>query len=183
MALRCASPPRQGRAPRTHPLRSRRELKQILIALASPLRRTAAQVLYPDHAVQGTVGSHFVRDLEVPNSSVVVRKGRRKHVDTHSAFFESDRCTSTGLLEVIHKLRRRRGGIGRMFMAGLGYDTIVRYTAEDALLLVAGLEQQHANGWSRVFVVEEATGFVTREGAAKAKMALEAMGVTVRAFA
>lgn len=136
--------------------------------------------------MQGSLGSQFVDDLQIPKRAIVVRKGRRKHVDAHSAFFESDRCTSTGLLDLMKKrrapeLNKPPKGIGRIFIVGLAYETCVRYTAEDAVLLVTDADQQHKLGWEKVFVIEEACGYLTKDGRTKARNALEALGVTVRA--
>lgn len=98
----------------------------------------------------------------------------------HSAFYESDRCTSTGLLKLIrtHRESRNLHAVGRMFVVGLGFETCVRFTAEDSVLLVADQQQQHKLGWDRVFVIEEACGFLAKESKQKAKTALEALDVT-----
>lgn len=87
-----------------------------------------AQVLWPDHCVQGTPGAEFHPDLDVDAAQLVVRKGFRPGIDSYSAFFENDRKTSTGLAGYL-----RDRGIKRVFLAGLATDFCVAYSAEDAV--------------------------------------------------
>jgi nicotinamidase/pyrazinamidase len=82
-----------------------------------------AQVLWPDHCVQGTPGAAFHPALDIPHAALVIRKGFRPAIDSYSAFFENDRTTPTGLGGYL----RERG-----FLAGLAFDFCVRYSAEDA---------------------------------------------------
>jgi len=56
-----------------------------------------AQVLWPDHCVQGTRGADFRADLDVPHAELVLRKGYHREIDSYSAFVENDRKTATGL--------------------------------------------------------------------------------------
>ena len=86
-----------------------------------------AQVLWPDHCVQGTPGAGFRADLDIPHAALVIRKGFRPHIDSYSAFFENDRKTPTGLAGYL-----RERGLGRLFAVGLALDFCVRYSAEDA---------------------------------------------------
>lgn len=86
-----------------------------------------AQVLWPDHCVQGTPGAALHRDLDVPHAGLVLRKGMDRAINSYSAFYENDRITPTGL---VGYLRERR--LERVFLAGLAFDFCVRYTAEDA---------------------------------------------------
>jgi nicotinamidase/pyrazinamidase len=58
-----------------------------------------AQVLWPDHCVQGTPGAAFHPGLDVPHAELVLRKGFRTAIDSYSAFRENDRRTATGLAE------------------------------------------------------------------------------------
>jgi nicotinamidase/pyrazinamidase len=86
-----------------------------------------AQILWPDHCVQGTHGAQFHDDLRVPHASLVLRKGFRPTIDSYSAFYENDRTTPTGLAGYL-----RERGLTRVFVAGLALDFCVRYSAEDA---------------------------------------------------
>jgi nicotinamidase/pyrazinamidase len=86
-----------------------------------------AQVLWPDHCVQGTAGAEFRKDLHIPHAQLVLRKGYRREIDSYSAFYENDRATPTGLAGYL-----RERGLSRVFLAGLAFDFCVRYSAEDA---------------------------------------------------
>jgi nicotinamidase/pyrazinamidase len=86
-----------------------------------------AQVLWPDHCVQGTTGAAFHKDLEVPHAELVLRKGYHREIDSYSTFYENDRRTRTGLSGYL-----RERGFRRVFLAGLAFDFCVRYSAEDA---------------------------------------------------
>jgi nicotinamidase/pyrazinamidase len=85
------------------------------------------QMLWPDHCVQGTPGAEFRKDLYLPKTQLILRKGYHREIDSYSAFFENDRKTNTGLAGY---LRERR--FARVFLAGLAFDFCVRYSAEDA---------------------------------------------------
>jgi nicotinamidase/pyrazinamidase len=99
-----------------------------------------AQVLWPDHCVQGTEGAAFRADLAIPHAQLVLRKGYHRHLDSYSAFYENDRRTPTGLSGYL-----RERGLTRVFIAGLAFDFCVRYSSEDA----------HREGFA-VIVVEDA---------------------------
>jgi nicotinamidase/pyrazinamidase len=86
-----------------------------------------AQVLWPDHCVQGTRGAEFHPSLHLPQAELILRKGHRIDVDSYSAFFENDRATHTGLAGYL-----RERGLKRVFFAGLTYDFCVGYSALDA---------------------------------------------------
>jgi nicotinamidase/pyrazinamidase len=86
-----------------------------------------AQVLWPDHCVQGTAGAEFHPELDVPHAELVIRKGFRAAIDSYSALYENDRTTPTGLGGY---LRERE--LKRVFLAGLAFDFCVRFSAEDA---------------------------------------------------
>ena len=98
------------------------------------------QILWPDHCVQGTVGARFHRELNVPKTELVLRKGFRREIDSYSAFYENDHVTATGLAGYL-----RERGITGLFIADLAFDFCVRYSAEDA----------HRCGFS-VSVIEDA---------------------------
>ncbi len=86
-----------------------------------------AQVLWPDHCVQGTLGADFCKDLQIAHAELVLRKGYHREIDSYSAFYENDRKTHTGLAGYL-----RERGFRRVFLAGLAFDFCVRYSAEDA---------------------------------------------------
>lgn len=86
-----------------------------------------AQILWPDHCIQGTPGADFHPRLEATRAELVLRKGFHRGIDSYSAFFENDRRTPTGLAGYL-----RDRGFGRILMAGLAYDFCVLWSAEDA---------------------------------------------------
>jgi nicotinamidase/pyrazinamidase len=85
------------------------------------------QVLWPDHCVQGTEGAALHRDLDIPHAELVIRKGYHRHLDSYSAFYESDGRTPTGLGGYL-----RERGLARVFLAGLATDFCVAWSALDA---------------------------------------------------
>jgi nicotinamidase/pyrazinamidase len=87
-----------------------------------------AQVLWPDHCVQGSLGAEFHPHLQLDNVELILRKGFRNNIDSYSAFRENDRKTHTGLAGYLHER-----GLGRIFLAGLAYDYCVRYSAIDSV--------------------------------------------------
>lgn len=86
-----------------------------------------AQVLWPDHCVQGTEGADFHPALKIPHAELIIRKGYHRHTDSYSAFREADGITPTGLTGY---LRERR--LSRVFLAGLATDFCVAWSAIDA---------------------------------------------------
>jgi len=85
------------------------------------------QVLWPDHAVQGTRDAELHPDLDIPHAQLVIRKGYHKDVDSYSVFYEADHKTDTGLTGYL-----RRRGIDRVFLCGLATDYCVAWSALDA---------------------------------------------------
>jgi nicotinamidase/pyrazinamidase len=86
-----------------------------------------AQILWPDHCVQGTAGAALRDGLAVTGAELILRKGYHREIDSYSAFYENDRKTHTGLAGYL-----RERGFTRVFLAGLAFDFCVRYSAEDA---------------------------------------------------
>ncbi len=86
-----------------------------------------AQVLWPDHCVQGTDDAALVNGLKLPHAALIIRKGFHKNVDSYSAFEEADRKTSTGLAAYL-----KARGIDTVFICGLATDFCVAWTALDA---------------------------------------------------
>jgi nicotinamidase/pyrazinamidase len=88
------------------------------------------QILWPDHAIQGSAGAALHPALHTNRIELVLRKGFRPEIDSYSAFFENDRRTPTGLPGLL-----RERGFTRLFFAGLATDFCVAYSAEDAIRL------------------------------------------------
>jgi nicotinamidase/pyrazinamidase len=110
------------------------------------------QTLWPDHCIQGRHGSMFHRDLDIPHTELIVRKGFHHEVDSYSAFFENDHKTPTGLGGYM-----KERGFERVFIVGLAFDYCVRYSAEDAKSI----------GFDTI-VIEEACRAIDLNGSAEA---------------
>jgi nicotinamidase/pyrazinamidase len=82
---------------------------------------------WPDHCVQGEWGAAFHDKLDLKPVSLIVRKGFRRELDSYSAFFENDRCTSTGLEGGIKQMN-----IETVIIGGLATDYCVLYSAMDS---------------------------------------------------
>ena len=85
-----------------------------------------AQILWPDHCVQGTTGAAFHPKLDIPHAELVLRKGFRRSIDSYSAFRENDRRTATGLAGYL-----RERGFRRITLCGLATDFCVAFSAID----------------------------------------------------
>jgi len=98
------------------------------------------QILWPDHALQGSANAAIHARLDLAKVEVIVRKGYHQAIDSYSTFFENDHRTGTGLDGWL-----RQRGFRRIFLAGLATDFCVAWSAEDAVRL--GYE---------VYVIEDA---------------------------
>jgi nicotinamidase/pyrazinamidase len=88
------------------------------------------QVLWPDHALQGSANAALHPALEMTKVEMIVRKGFDPAIDSYSTFFENDHRTATGLDGWL-----RQRGFRRVFLAGLATDFCVAWSAEDAVRL------------------------------------------------
>jgi nicotinamidase/pyrazinamidase len=86
-----------------------------------------AQVLWPEHCVQGTLDAALHKDLHLPHAQLIIRKGFHPLVDSYSAFMEADRTTTTGLAAYL-----QARGLHKVFVCGLATDFCVAWTALDA---------------------------------------------------
>ncbi len=121
-----------------------------------------AQVLWPDHCVQGTRGADFATALDVPHAQAIIRKGYHAHTDSYSAFVEADRKTPTGLAGLL-----RERGIRTVYCCGLATDFCVAWSALDAR--AAGFE---------TYVIEDACRAIDTDGSlAAARAALAQAGI------
>jgi len=85
------------------------------------------QVLWPDHCIQGTLGAELHPRLAVGPIGLLLRKGRRRELDSYSAFFENDHRSDTGLRHYLTGL-----GVPDLYVCGLATDYCVRATVLDA---------------------------------------------------
>ena len=88
------------------------------------------QVLWPDHALQGSANAALHRNVDLAKVEVIIRKGFHRDIDSYSTFFENDRRTATGLDGWL-----RQRGFRRVFLTGLATDFCVAWSAEDAVRL------------------------------------------------
>jgi nicotinamidase/pyrazinamidase len=88
------------------------------------------QVLWPDHAIQGSANAALHRDADLTRVEVIIRKGFDRDIDSYSTFFENDRRTATGLDGWL-----RQRGFRRIYFSGLATDFCVAWSAEDAVRL------------------------------------------------
>jgi nicotinamidase/pyrazinamidase len=123
-----------------------------------------AQILWPDHCVQGTSGAAFHPDLAIPHASLVLRKGMDRAVDSYSAFYENDHKTPTGLVGYL-----REHGVTRVHLAGLATDFCVRYSAEDA----------RENGFEAVVIEDACRGIDIDGSVAATRVSFSARGIGV----
>jgi nicotinamidase/pyrazinamidase len=113
------------------------------------------QILWPDHALQGSANAAIHPDVVLAKVEVIIRKGFHREIDSYSTFFENDRRTATGLDGWL-----RQRGFRRLFLAGLATDFCVGWSAEDGVRL----------GYD-VFVIEDACrGIGVPAGAGRSSM-------------
>ena len=86
------------------------------------------QILWPDHALQGSINAALHPDLAQDRLQMILRKGSDPAVDSYSAFLENDRTTSTGLAGWLHQR-----GFRRLFFCGLAMDFCVAWSAHHAV--------------------------------------------------
>jgi nicotinamidase/pyrazinamidase len=123
-----------------------------------------AQILWPDHCVQGSAGAAFHTGLDIPRAELVLRKGYHPAIDSYSAFRENDRKTATGLAAYL-----RERGFERVTLCGLATDFCVLFSALDAA----------AAGFATTVVLDACRG-IDRDGSiARALDEMRAAGVTL----
>lgn len=111
------------------------------------------QVMWPDHCVQGQVGSEFSSELNAHKIEAIFRKGTDKSIDSYSGFFDNGKKKSTGLGDYL-----KGKGVKDVYLAGLAADFCVGFTALDALELGFNL-----------FLIEDGTRAIDKEGWEKMK--------------
>jgi nicotinamidase/pyrazinamidase len=121
-----------------------------------------AQVLWPEHCVQGTEGAMLDKDLDIPHAELIIRKGYRREVDSYSAFLEADKKTQTGLGGYL-----KQRALKRVFFAGLATDFCVAWSALDA----------RRQGFEALVIEDACRGIDNQGSLAKAWAAMNAAGV------
>eukprot|EP00092_Neocalanus_flemingeri_P037991 GFUD01041359.1.p1 GENE.GFUD01041359.1~~GFUD01041359.1.p1 ORF type:complete len:335 (+),score=77.76 GFUD01041359.1:62-1066(+) len=90
-----------------------------------------AQVLWPDHCVQGSQGAEFHSNITTPKQTKVIQKGTNPMIDSYSAFFDNTGIKfsgSTGLRELVK-------GSTEVVVVGLAMDYCVGFTSLHSLEL------------------------------------------------
>lgn len=87
-----------------------------------------AQILWPDHALQGSANAALHPALAHDRLRMILRKGSDPAIDSYSAFLENDRVTTTGLAGWL-----RDCGIRRIFFCGLATDFCVAWSVHHAI--------------------------------------------------
>ena len=123
-----------------------------------------AQILWPDHCVQGTAGAAFHPGLDVPRAELIIRKGFRPAIDSYSAFQENDRKSLTGLASYL-----RERGFERVILCGLATDFCVLYSALDA----------RAAGFAATVVLDACRGLDADGSLARAQADMRNAGVAL----
>lgn len=99
------------------------------------------QMLWPDHAIQGSRYAALHTELDSTRFGLILRKGLDPALDGYSAFRDNDGTSRTGLAGLL-----QARGVKRLFLCGLAGDVCVAWSAEDAI--EAGFE---------TYIVEDAT--------------------------
>ena len=123
-----------------------------------------AQVLWPDHCVQGTSGADFHPDLDTRPVNLILHKGTSRELDSYSGFLETDHRTSTGLAAYLRGVE-----VSEVTVCGLATDYCVLFTALDSV----------ESGFATRLVIDAVRGIDQPEG--NLDRALDAMreaGVT-----
>ncbi|MCC5915963.1 MAG: bifunctional nicotinamidase/pyrazinamidase [Cryomorphaceae bacterium] len=87
-----------------------------------------AQVLWPNHCVQGTKGAEFHPQINMNPVEAIFRKGMNPEIDSYSGFYDNGRKVSTGLAGYL-----REKGATDLYFCGLAADICVYFTMMDAL--------------------------------------------------
>jgi nicotinamidase/pyrazinamidase len=111
-----------------------------------------AQVVWPDHCVQGTLGAALALELDQQRVAAIFRKGMDPKVDSYSGFFDNARLHSTGLADYL-----KGKGVTKVAVCGLAADYCVFYTSRDALelgfeveILTSATRPIDPGGWEEI---------------------------------
>ncbi len=88
------------------------------------------QILWPDHCVQGTLGSELVGNLNQERIDKIFPKGTDKGIDSYSGFFDNGHRKATGLGDYLRKKE-----VTDVYIVGLATDYCVKFTALDSVQL------------------------------------------------
>lgn len=86
-----------------------------------------AQVLWPDHCIQGSNGSEFHSKLNTKNIHKIIYKGTNTEIDSYSTFFDNEHKKDTGLNQYLKDQK-----VTEIYIMGLATDYCVLYSVSDA---------------------------------------------------
>lgn len=124
-----------------------------------------AQVMWPDHCVQGTTDAEFHPDLNIQAFDFIQQKGENPAVDSYSAFRDNDKWATTGLADYLS-----RQGVTVLDICGLATDYCVSFSALDARDMLPDV---------KVRFIEDASRGIDPEGIKAAIAAMRGKGVAV----
>lgn len=102
------------------------------------------QMMWPDHCVENTEDAKFHPDLHAQAVDFVQQKGQNPAVDSYSAFRDNDQAALTGLAA-----RLRTEGVTELDLCGLATDYCVKFSALDAVEMLAGVKIRFIEDASR----------------------------------
>ena len=120
-------------------------------------RPESGDMCWPPHAVQGTPGARWCKELEMPMNAILVSKGDDAKHEAYSGF-------DTRQFDLAQFLKLRK--VDRVFVCGLALDYCVRETVLDA----------RAAGFT-VYLIEDAARGIAADTCARTLAELEAAGV------
>jgi len=123
------------------------------------------QMMWPDHCVQGTEDAAFHPALDMQKIDFVQQKGLNKAVDSYSAFRDNDQAAVTGLADYLKKQ-----GVTELHVCGLATEYCVKFSALDAVAMLAGV---------KVVFVEDASRGLSPDAVADAKVDMAKSGIVI----
>jgi nicotinamidase/pyrazinamidase len=119
--------------------------------------------LWPDHCVQGSLGSELHPGLNTKKVAAIFRKGMDPATDSYSGFYDNDHKTATGLSGYL-----KTKGVSEAFFCGLAGDICVYFTVKDSV----------KEGFSSI-LIEDAAMPLNNDNYTLIKKELSAMGVKI----
>jgi len=124
-----------------------------------------AQMLWPDHCVQGTGGAELAPGLDTDRIARIIHKGMDPSIDSYSGFFDNGHRRSTGLEDYL-----RSRGVDAIYVMGLATDYCVKFTVLDGVAL----------GFSTYLIEDGCRGVEVAPGdAARAVSEMRSAGVRI----
>lgn len=110
----------------------------------------SAQIMWPDHCVQGTHGAELHKDLKVEVSDIFTYAGCNPQRDSYSVFKDNGSSVLTEMRDLLEE-----NGVTEIYAVGLATDYCVQYTLLDAKSLLQGVE---------VFYIEDGCRGISPQG-------------------